>query len=398
MPFQRLDTGLVVQTPQEVRDELSAAAVDPNTGIDPELDTSDNGVLGRLFGVLALREADLQKQIQAVYTDLGIGASGDGLTRVAALTGTIRSEESYSTVSLILGLAAGATVPAGKQITDTTGATLWAIDETVSNPGLSEAFINATATCLTAGPVVAPAFTLTVIVDAVPGWLGVSNDTAAVPGTLGEEDPELRVRRQSELAAGSSRLDSIVSAVRKVDGVKLAKGYTNRTNATDGDGLPAHTFEIVVYGDPYDDNGVAQAIWDNQPAGIDAVHGTAGTLRQEVAVDVENKEHTISWTDAEQVTVYAHVEANVNAETFPVDGDAQIVAAVTSAIQGQNSQIGADVLYTKLYAAVYSIPGVDEVTLLALGTTPSPVTQGNVTIGSRQVAVVGDIEVETTPV
>ncbi len=156
MPFQRLDTGLVPQTPQEVRDELSAAAVDPNTGIDPELDTSDNGVFGRLFGVWSLREADLQQQIVAVYNDLGIGATGDGLTRVSALTGTIRRGETYSKVTLELGLAANTTVPAGKQISDSTGSTLWSLDTDVVNGTGGVQVLAGTATSLTPGPVLAP--------------------------------------------------------------------------------------------------------------------------------------------------------------------------------------------------------------------------------------------------
>lgn len=393
MPFTRDDTGLHPQTLQEIRDELGASATNPTTGIDPDLDVSDNGVFGRLFGRMADREYELQQQIVAVYNDLGIGATGQGLTRLSLITGTIRRRQIFTTTDLSLTLAPGTTVDAGAQVSDSTGSVLFAtLTDAVHPGGGGNQVVVVEAKSLAPGPIVVPAATLTVIVDSVPGWVSVTNVFAGTTGAAEESDPELRLRRADELnEAATSNLDAIITEVRSTPGISLAKGYQNTSDTTDSDGLPPHSFEVVVRG-VYDEDALAQTIWDNAPAGIAAVHGTAGVETTGTASDVDGQPHTITWTEAAEVSVYAHIEVSTN-ELYPADGDAQIVTAVTAAIESQASTIGQDILYTKLYSAVYSVPGVENVDLLALGTAPGPTVQQNVTIGSREAAVPADVTV-----
>lgn len=395
MPFERTDAGLSTQTLAEIRAELVTAFTDPSTGIDPDLDMSDNSALGRLVSIVAEREYDLQQQILAVYNDLGAGASGDGLTKVALLTGTVRRDETFSTVTLSLTLGASVTVPALSEVSDSTGQALFRTNTAVASAGAGTYTVAATA--VEPGPVAAPAATLTTIVKAVPGWTAVTNPTAAVPGESAETDAELRRRRIDELnSAASAHLQAIVTAVRGVANVVAATGYENVTNSTDVDGLLAHSFEIVVRGASLVVNEVSQAIWDNHPAGIGAVHGTAGTQETGVAVDSEGTPHFVVFTRADETPVYVRVDLQYNVDLWPADGVAQVQAAVTAAIEEQASSIGDDVLYSRLFAPVYGIPGVRIVTLMALDTSPAPTLQQNIVIGSRAVPAVGTVTVNAT--
>lgn len=397
MPFQVTDAGISVQTLEEIRSELKAAYTDPNTGLDPDLDVSDDSLFGRLIGIHSEREYALQQQILAVYNDTTVGATGVGLTRLALVTGTVRNEATFSTATVQLSLNAGVTVPAGRRVSDASGNVMFEILGDVTNPGGSPAVIAGVARSLEPGPVLAPPNTLTTIVpgDAVIGWTGVTNAVAATTGSMDETDPDLRLRRNEELNSSSSaNLDAIVTAVQAVPDVGAVRGYHNTTNSTNADGLPAHSFEIVVSGTP-DEDAVAEAIWSRAPAGIAAVHGTLGTIQTGQAVDMFGDAHDVVYTIAEQVEVYVRVDVEVDPDLYPADGDAQIVANITAAIQDQADAIGSDVIATKLFAQVYKVPGVVDVTLLALDDAPAPTLQQNVVVGSRGYPVVADVTVNS---
>lgn len=397
MPFVVDETGVHVQTLAEIISERQARYTDPTTGIDPELDVSDDSVFGRLIAIESEREYALQQQILAVYNDTTVAATGVGLTRLALVTGTVRQTATFSTVTLQLTLDPGVTVPAGKRVSDTSGAVMFETESDAENPGGAPAVVEVLATSLEPGPVLAPAGTLETIApgDNVTGWTAVTNDTAAVPGSFEETDPALRLRRTSELnAQASANLDAVVTAVEAVEGVDAIRGYENKTDSTDSDGLPPHSYEIVVWG-PADPDEVARAIFRTGPAGISSVHGTAGTLASGTATDRYGDPHVIVYTEAEEVTVYVRVDVDVDPDLYPADGDAQIQANITTAIQGQVTSIGSDILYRKLYSAVYAVPGVQDVTLLALDDAPGPTLEQNLVIGSRGVPVVGAVTVNS---
>jgi uncharacterized phage protein gp47/JayE len=391
------ENGIQTQTLEEIRNERKAAYTDPETGIDPELDVSDDSVFGRLIGIESEREYALQQQVLAIYNDTTVAATGVGLTRLALVTGTVRRTATFSTVTLQLSLNAGVTVPAGKRVQDASGAVMFETLSSATNPGGSPAVISVVAQSLEPGPVLAPANTLTTVVsgDNVTGWTSVTNATAAVSGAFEETDPALRIRRTSELnSQGSGNLDAIVTRVEGVAGATAVRGYENKTDSTDVDGLPPHSFEIVVWGTA-DPDEVAQAIFGAAPAGISSAHGTAGTLEEGIATDRYGSPHTIAYTLADEVTVYVRVDVDIDPDVYPADGDAQIQENVTAAIQDQVETIGSDVLYRKLYSAVYAVPGVEDVTLLAVDDAPAPTLEQNLVIGSRGVPVVGTITVNS---
>lgn len=389
MPIELTDDGLTIQLLQEIRDELNAAFTDPTTGVSPILDVSDDSVMGRVIGILSDRESSIQQQMQAIYTADGPDATGVALTRVALLTGTVRRDATFSKVLASVTLNAGTTLLAGSQanvLNDPNS--VFGTDVDVTNGGGSPAAFDVEMTALDPGPVRAPAGTLTAITTPVTGWTAITNAADAVAGLADETDEELRARRVLELnSAAAANLDAIITDVRSVEHVASAIGFENTTATTNGDGLPAHSYEIVVsdFG-LADDDVIAQAIWDSGPAGIAAVHGTAGTSATGDATDVEGVTHAIAFTRAQEVDVYVTVNLTPD-DDYPSDGDAQVKAAVVAYVNSANA-IGQDVSVSRLYGAIYdNVAGVADITSIFIGTAPSPSSSANLVIGGRQVAV-----------
>lgn len=118
------------------------------------------------------------------------------------------------------------------------------------------------------GEIVLPEGAIDTIVTTLSGFASCSNLDAPVYGRLRETDVEYR---QSYLAKRNSRsssmLDSIASAIiQNVADVNSCTVYENSTNATDSEGRPAHSIEVVVDGGSASD--IAQQIFKTKAAGI----------------------------------------------------------------------------------------------------------------------------------
>lgn len=377
MPFVRTETGVTAQTFDEIREELRAAYTNPATGM-PDLDTSDESLLGRILSIDAQREADLQQQILAVLADTDPNtATGVALIRLATITGTIARDATYSTVTLSVTISAP--LPAGARVSDSSGNTIFETTATINTSGSVQA------RSIVPGNIIAPANTLTRKVSS-PGsmasWATVTNPTAAIPGENAETDGELRIRRARELnQAASANITAITTAVESVPNV-IDVGYVNDTDI--------HEYEIVVYGPSADSDAIAQAIWDNGPAGIASrTHG--GTPDSGTAVDSDGVSHTIDFTRATQVPIYVHVYLTKDPTEYPVDGDTQVDNVVSAAIGNITGKVGQDVIQSRLYSSVYSVPGVIDVTDLFIGTSPGPTLPNNITIAYDSVAVAADV-------
>lgn len=224
------------------------------------------------------------------------------------------------------------------------------------------------------------------IVTAVAGWDEVTNRWEGVDGRILESDVDLRARRrQGVRGPGSASADAMVAKLlQTVPNLLTARVYENRTGSVDGDGRPAHSFEVIVEGG--DDQEVAEAIWKFKPAGIEMV----GLLEREVT-DASGSSQTVKFNRPVPLYIWAEVEiiSYNNEETYPFFGAEQIAAAVVEA--GNKLKVGEDVISQKLLAAVFSIPGLAEVELRfykALDTSDVPGSgdydPGNVVVAPSQ--------------
>lgn len=378
------DTGLTLKTIEEIVDEMG---VDALTTISPALNLDPDQFIGQIFGIIAKKMAELWELEQVAYNAMNRNAAeGFLLDNIGDLTGTKRDPATKSQVSCTVNLGASFSQPAGVMTANVAGAPdLKFVNKntvTSTTAGNYTAIFEATVT----GPVIANAGTLTVITTPVSGWNSITNPTDATVGSNIESDAAYRVRQRNELAAaGSGTVDGMRADILRIPGVQQAFVFENTTNVTDGNGLPAHSIEVVIYDGSTptaSDATIFQTIWDNKPSGIETYGFTTGT-----ATASDGTTRTVKFSRATVKPVYLNY---VNVVTDPAffsasEGPAQIKAA--AALRGDTIfTLGVDVVALQLKGAALSVAGVVDVPTLYLGFSANPVTTANLVINQREIA------------
>lgn len=379
-------TGFLAKPAEVIKAEMDAFQ---KANINSNWDTSSGSVMGQWNGNQAESIAAAWEALAAAYdTRDPDNATNAALVSVAALTGTLKQGKTKATVTLTCNLDAG-TYTAGQLIASKAGDPTARFVNTVaqevtSGPANFEIPFEAE----TAGPLEAGIGTITVIAEPVTGWNSVNNAAAAVPGEDIETDPDLRVRRVAELAAqGSSRVAAMVVNVKTVAGVVSASGLENKTNATDANGLPSHSFEILVWdnGGAADDDEIAQAIWDKTGSSIGSFGTSSGT-----AVDAAGNNHTVKFSRLTEKAVHVEIDLTKIAATYI--GDAAVALAVETWAAGFFTQ-DQDVIESKIAGIASTQTGVQDVTEVRLGFSASPTGTANLAIGIREIATIDDANV-----
>lgn len=239
----------------------------------------------------------------------------------------------------------------------------------------------------TAGAFTLAANSMTEIVTPVTGWDLVNNKNAGIVGTNQETDDELRVRREFSILNGFATDDAIKEAIiNNVPGVSGITVTSNRTDSTDIEGRPPHSFEAVVNGG--DDTAIAEEIFRVQPAGISSYGNTTV-----VVVDSQGISHDIKFSRAEEVYIWVRVSRDLySEEDYPADGDDLIKDAIVDwSLNLDNIDVGKDVIRQRLSTPVYAVPGIEDI-LIELDDTATPAgtptyAEQNIVISARQIAV-----------
>ena len=233
--------------------------------------------------------------------------------------------------------------------------------------------------------------TITEIVTPVLGWDSVTNPLAASPGRLVETDEEIRLRfRNTKLERSSNILDSLYSSLLDVDGVQEVAIYENDTDITDSNGVLPHSFLPVVLGGS--SQSIAQTIWENKPMGIKSQGNTVVPI-----TDSQGFLHNIGFERPTPVTIYIDMVLSLNPEApvqFSGDGADQIRAAIQT-YASENFGVGKDVIYSRMFTPINTIPG-HQVDSLFIGTTPSPVGTSNITIDFADISSFESVNISIT--
>ena len=309
---------------------------------------------GQINGVISESNANLWEIAEEAYNAFNPkAAAGTTLSNLVQLNGITRLAATRSHVELTLTGDSGTVIPEGSLIsTSDTGDEL-STDVSVTIDGTGNAIVQATA--LEFGPITMLAGTITEIDNPVTGWDTVNNTADAIEGTNEESDPDLRARRQRSVARDAQAIiDGIQSAVENIDNVTQALVLENDTDAVDANGLPAHSFQVVVSGGA--DIDVADIIWLKKPAGIQAF----GDITEQI-IDSQGISHDISFSRPTAVTIYVEVTLTTFAE-YPANGDDLIKQAIVDYANGDlvdNRSFGLadDVIYTRLYTPINSVAG-----------------------------------------
>lgn len=385
-PYGATATGFNRPTLQEILARIESIQL---SEIDPELDVSTESPLGQQNGIVARELSLIWEAIESAHNGYDPDAAEDFLlTALAKLTGTERRAASYSLVPLSVTADVGTTLQSGVNFAEVLGkpSSRWTPDEDFTAPSTGThtgVLFRAEFT----GPIEATAFTITVISTPVVGWNGVTNPDPASAGRPADDDATLRERREAQLAnSGSSTLRAIRAAILEIDEVDSVLPFENRTAAVDSNGLPPHSFEMVLWtGEtPSEDSTeVAQAIWDNRPAGINPHGSTYG-----LATDENGDTHAVAYSLATGRYIYLDF-------TLTTSGGFSSVAfkAAIDALASDLHGVGDDVLATRLVAFAWQQPNVLNVISVKLGFTASPGTSTDLAIGEREIALFDPVRI-----
>lgn len=327
---------------------------------------------GQWIAALAQAISDANSMAVTLFQSFSpLYAQGAALSSRVKLNGLTRNVPTNSTaVGNVVGQA-GKTITNGV-VKDISG-NLWNLPATVNIP--TGGSVAVTVTAQAAGSINAPAGTIDTIATPQLGWQSFVSTTDAVPGNPVESDPALRARQASSTALPAQTvLDAIVAAVGNVTGVTRVAPYENDTDVTDANGVPAHSFAIVVEGGNI--ASIAAAINSKKPPGIQ----TYGTTTQ-IVYDANGLPTTINFFVLQLVNVLYDLTIQ------PLNGYTSTTGAaiISSLAEFTNSlAIGEDVYPSQAQAAASlaasGLGGTFYITSFSLGASGGSMGSGAVSI------------------
>lgn len=377
-------SGITLDRYSDILDRLEALAVIKwGEGID----TSEDEFYGHLLRLISTLVSEINEILQSVY-DAGsvANSSGVALANNVELIGLSFNEAAYSTVTLTLTSTAPTTVPAGTQYGTSAGAVFATDTELVFAAAGSD---TVAATCTVVGSNDAEIGEVNVIINARYGITTCTNAAAATPGRLQETSPELKERHSIAVStSGDEDAASIYEAISGVAGVSAAYIYDNDTNEYVGM-IPPHNINCSAIGGT--DIDIATAIAGAKTSGVP----TYGLVSEEVYNPVTRQARDINFDRAANTDTHIIVNISTIDRVFPGDGVEQIKTNLVSHFTDIN--INDDVLFTALYAPIYTVSGVI-VNSMFLGTSDPPAGTANLASDSliRYTLSIDDIDISVT--
>lgn len=394
MAFGLTVDGFVAKRLADIKAELEQRFRDE---FGDEIDLRPQTPEGLIIGIMSEREAAIWELAQAVYDSKNpTKSTGKSLDDVTAITGTTRSPARVSSVSSGVARGDNGTVldiSLGEIIISVAGDTAARfrviegpyIINIPDGPTFKSGPIKLVSE--TTGEIVANAGTLTVIETPLAGLNSFTNEIDAVLGAPIMTDSELKLKRKQELQlAGSSTIGAIYSRLNARPLVEKVIVFQNNTSIIDLENRPPKSLDIVVLGDNEDD--LAQAIFEVVGGGVQ----TIGDISRQIE-DQEGFEHTIKFSRPTEVPIWIEMDITKNVNLYPVDGDIQIRDAILA--YGELQEPNQNVIVkgsNSLINVLNDITGITDVEI-RIGKLENPLTDDNVAIAAREVAVFDSVRI-----
>ncbi len=396
-------TGLTIETIESL---LASMVADQLANISPTLNTEADSAIGQLNAIYAAALLELWELFEDIYqSGYPDTASGQSLSYLAALTGTIRTVATRGTVEARFFGADLTVIPALTEFYYT-GRPSTARFRTIAASAVTGSSVDVNCEAVTPG---SEAYLINategenLTMPNIPNGLTNVETVAFDDSVLGadeENDSELRIRRELELARpGASTVEAIRTDILDTTGVDVAQVYENTGDVTDANGLPAKSIEVLVFSDTaptYTAQAVGDTIWASKPAGTRSY----GSISQAVT-DAAGDSHTVYYSEPVEITTHMLITLDYDSTAGVYIGDTAVKTAIVE-WAGLNLSMGDDVIASDLVALVSELGGVVSVDGSETGADSSTVASGNpsLTITLRQLAavVVGDIDVTSTAV
>lgn len=328
--------GMQIRTREDIVTQIGNNLI-ANFGslFDVSPESPDGQVIGIIADAIYNEEVSSQAAYQSSDPDSAIGVA---LEYVCEYNGVFRQEETATTVVVQLTGTAGTVVPEGSLVSD--GNEEYTTTASATIPS------DVTVTCNTLGRVEVAANTVQTVVSSIVGWDGVDNNLVGVTGLDRESDAQLRNRRaRSTINSGVNTIEAIYESLNKL-GTEFVAIEVNDTNVPTT--IPPHSFLTVVSGGS--DQGVAESIFANKPAGI----LSSGTTTVAV-LDSKNYSHDISFSRPTPFSIEIELEfqrlAGASNETIETMRS-NLLAYIT------NIQIGDNVIWSRVFGIAAASEGV----------------------------------------
>lgn len=374
---QITDTGISAPAYSDIYASLQAS-VKAIYGTDVYIDPDSQD--GQLLAIVAKAQYDANATAIATYNSLSPATSqGVALSNNVKLNGIARLVASNSTATVTLTGTVGTVISNG--IVQDISGNNWNLPASVTIPLAGS--INVTATAASAGAITAGVGEINKIQTPTLGWQSVTNAASASVGAPVETDAALRQRQTLAVALPSlTVLDGLLGAVKSLLTVSEAVGYNNDTNATDANGLPAHSISLVVNGGA--DADIARTIFDKKGPGV-ATYGTTNVT----VVDSGGNSNAIHFFRPTQATILVAVTVHPLTSGWTTTIGDSLKQAIVDYINAL--PIGGDVYRTELYlpAKLFGAPdsATYNVTSLLIAKSPDSPGSSDVTIAFNEVAV-----------
>lgn len=359
---------------------------DPRTGEYPFLNESADTLFGQ-FGQIIAEELSIcwEQAYQASVQFDPLNARGAPLRGLVQVNGITPSYGAKTELLMQVTGTAGTFIPAGSIISNQGGTEAYVTVSSVTITDLGTANVNAI--CTETGPNNPAANTIISIQTPVAGWSGATNISTIAVGDTEDTDEELHIKQQRATSATSYRqVDAIIAGLMNVDGVRFARCYINKTTSTDGRGITGKTIAPVVVG------GTNEDIANVLRLKIGATDLTQGNLATPVVYTGElGDTQTIDFYRPTEVPIYIQINLTVTDGSLWTDNSEEQIkqAIVDYAEYDQSGRYGfppgGDVLLSRLYTPINSVPGFS-VTSLTIGKTAGSLAASNITINWNEIA------------
>lgn len=393
-PYGINPQGFAPKTERDIRQDLideCAAIQDPATGEYPLFNIGDDTVLSQVIGIFANALGVAWAELGAVYAQfdpqLNTAAGQSGTVQLNAIT---RKPGFGSQIAIEVEGVAGTSIPPGAMISTLAGDVVYAVDVAIPVVGAPNTIVTATgtATATTDGPNDPAVNTVNVIQSPQAGWHNVRNTRTITVGEAEETDETLRKRQQRSTALTSYRqVEAIWSALYNIDDVTYARVYQNSSEyPADAHGIPYKEVAAIVEGGK--DYDIAEALFYRLPTGQIGYGSTTVEL-----VDRQGIPYPISFSRPRPVNIYIRMTLKIyDSADWPSDGVALIKQAIIEYArynQGDGEvgfPPGTDVVLTRLYTPINSVPG-HSVTRLELSTNGTTWAAADIAIAWDRLAV-----------
>lgn len=355
-----------------------------------DINLSPKSIFGILFALFAWFLATMAELAEKVYhSGHPSEAEGVQLDYLGAYFDTSRQMEQWATTTLAFTGTANYTIVEGTPFQTSNGVTFSLTENvTLNASGIGTGEVVAIESGV-AGNV--SANSITIQSEPSADVLTVTNTIAATGGRSKETDAEYRARMaNSGGAGGSGTPNAILADVLDVQGVRAANISVNSTNAT-VNGQPPKSNHVFVLGGNGQD--IAEALFKNY-VGLQFFGSSSYNV-----VDIGGNTHVMAYTPSTGVNIFATITVTTD-NTFTTDGSQLIKDAVIRLIGGTDStgtaynglNMGDDVIYSKLLAAVMAIQGVVDATV-KIGKVVGTQTSTNIAILPNEVAQLNDANI-----